>query len=241
MKGFKKALLCMVLVLSFAMVVPARTEAAESTEYEAQKKILEELVEALDYDATYSDYFTWLYEQNYDAVLQLQEYQTTNELAAFFFACTYFRGTLGDETYGYWIGDEGIQALQALEKGDAESFQSHMEKSLEYYNDTPGSGSTQSDAADPTVIGAGIYIVGEDIPAGKYDVAAINGSGGKVSFYSNYENYKNDGAKDSYYFLYAEDSRYYKQGDSTVASNVRLEEGNCIEVESGLELQFTMK
>lgn len=245
MKNVWKAFLIS-MCLAFCFPVVVKCEDGNSDKYKAQKDVLDGVIRLGGYDGSdmYSEYFAGLYAENFDSVYQMEEYQTTDELSVFLFACVYFREILEVDTYGYMIGSEGLRALEALSNGYTEKFMGHMDRSLEYYNTALAESNVQTESAsviEPTTLGAGIFIVGEDIPAGKYDITAINGSGGTICFYPNYDIYKNDGKSDGYYFLYAEDYKYYSKGDSTTASNILLSDGNCIDIESGLELQFTPK
>ena len=93
-------------------------------------------------------------------------------------------------------------------------------------------------------LGAGIYVVGEDIAEGKYDFVALNGSG-TLRTYKNYEQFHAEEYDyEMQYELAAEDSSAMSMfGDmyGTSASNVRLENGECFVISSGLELRVTSK
>ncbi len=96
-------------------------------------------------------------------------------------------------------------------------------------------------ATEPITLGTGTWIVGEDIPAGKYNIVCEDGYG-SVKLYNDYETRK---AKDYDYFeSYLLMSESYLEitrsqlGDDFASSlmgmytfevnNVRLEDGNCI-------------
>lgn len=100
---------------------------------------------------------------------------------------------------------------------------------------------SESDEENETIISVGVYLIGEDIEPGKYDLRAIKGTG-NVKLYNTYEEYSNDeigyDAFQDYDVLTAGASRGLLNEDvcTDVISNIRLEEGQCLIVESGLEL-----
>lgn len=102
---------------------------------------------------------------------------------------------------------------------------------------------TADQAGEAVTLGAGTYIVGEDIAEGKYDFTAISG-GGTVEVYSNYEDYESGGYPDDHYMMASENSAYMEAIPdlySSSLSNIRLSGGKCIVVDSGLEIQIVSK
>ena len=90
---------------------------------------------------------------------------------------------------------------------------------------------------EPFELSAGVYVVGEDINAGKYDIIAIQG-GSNVFIYSSYEEFYNDGyAKFGYILGIEQDYDMY----SEKASNIRLSNGEVLEIHSGLVVEMVEK
>lgn len=106
-------------------------------------------------------------------------------------------------------------------------------------------------AADALTLSAGTYIVGEDIPAGKYNLTCNSGSG-SVKIYDNYEtrrsgdyNYFEDYTICSQEYMDYIGSALGEDYLQTVASlytleakNVRLEAPNCVFID-GTNIIFT--
>lgn len=96
------------------------------------------------------------------------------------------------------------------------------------------------------ILNAGIYIIGEDLIAGKYDFTAIKGSG-SVKIYNSYEEYLDD--EHGFHALSDYDMKEENASVgmlnediySQTISNIRLEEGQCFVIEKGLEIEYTLK
>lgn len=227
-----------VAILCTALISLAQAEENDLSQLQGHREVFKRLIAYEEYNTEKdSSWFSGAYDLFYEDIYQMETYELTDEMWYFLYACTYLSEALDSDTYGYAIGTKALEALEALENGYVEVFRELMDTSHQYYEETPENNKMQEDI----IIETGIYIIGEDIPTGKYDIAAINGSGGSVYIYNNYDAYKSGNHPDSYYFLYAEDYKYYEQGDSSIANNIRLEEDECIKVDSGLELSFTAK
>lgn len=96
------------------------------------------------------------------------------------------------------------------------------------------------------VLNTGIYIIGEDLIAGKYDLTAIKGSG-SVKIYNSYDEYLEDE-----YGVYAFADYDMKEENASVGmlnedvysqtiSNIRLEDGQCLIIEKGLEIEYNIE
>lgn len=97
-------------------------------------------------------------------------------------------------------------------------------------------------SGESMILGTGTYIVGEDIPEGKYDFNMISG-GGSVYIYENFDEYNNGEIWDKYFHLGAEGTKYLEKfsGYSTSASNIRLTQGKCLVISSGMEIEVIPK
>lgn len=104
--------------------------------------------------------------------------------------------------------------------------------------------------SEPFVLDAGTWIVGEDLPEGKYNIKCIGGTG-TISFYDDYETKKEREYDYFEYYMMASDEYFQSLaalGQDMVnsmkalytqsANNIRLENGNCIYLDS-LSVQFT--
>lgn len=92
-------------------------------------------------------------------------------------------------------------------------------------------------------LGSGLYVIGEDIAEGKYDIITTNGAG-SIYIYDNFETYDNDDIWDNYFHLAAEGTEYIEEHSdmfSVSISNLRLTSGKCMVVDSGLEVQLISK
>lgn len=92
-------------------------------------------------------------------------------------------------------------------------------------------------------LGSGMYVVGEDIPDGKYDILTTSGAG-TIYVYKSFESYDNDEIWGKYFQVAAEGTRQiekYSDMYSVSISNLRLTSGKCMVIESGLEVQLTVK
>lgn len=103
---------------------------------------------------------------------------------------------------------------------------------------------TQSPPSD--VLNVGIYIVGDDIESGKYDFTAIRGSG-SIKIYNSYDEYLSD-----IYGFDAFADYDMKEKDASVGllnediysqsiNNIRLEDGQCLFIEKGLKIKYSIK
>lgn len=87
----------------------------------------------------------------------------------------------------------------------------------------------------------GVYIVGEDIPEGKYTFSITRGEG-SLLVYADYSTYKSgdrfdayeiyDVASQNYIDQYKDMMEAYAESLSTEVGNVRLENGECLNVDS---------
>lgn len=104
----------------------------------------------------------------------------------------------------------------------------------------------ESECMTDKIISVGIYIVGEDLEAGKYDFISVSGTG-SVKIYNSYDEFLED--------IYGINSfRNYDVKEKNASSgllnediyaesisNVRLVEGQCIVIEKGLKLEYEAK
>lgn len=87
----------------------------------------------------------------------------------------------------------------------------------------------------------GVYIVGEDIPEGKYTFSITRGEG-SLLVYADYSTYKSgdrfdayeiyDVASQNYIDQYKDMMEAYAESLSTEVGNVRLENGECLNVDA---------
>lgn len=103
-----------------------------------------------------------------------------------------------------------------------------------------------SEKQNVNILSVGIYIAGEDIDVGKYDFTAIGGSG-SVKIYNSYNEY----LEDKYGFDAFSDYDM-KESSASVGmlnedvytesiNNIRIDEGQCLIVEKGLKLEYSLK
>ncbi len=85
--------------------------------------------------------------------------------------------------------------------------------------------------AAPFTLGTGQYVVGEDIVAGKYNCKAMSGSGNFMG------EVKNLGFMGLNEILAAEDNEFYE--NRSTYSNLRLENGDVINIKGDLKVEFT--
>ena len=89
------------------------------------------------------------------------------------------------------------------------------------------------------VLGAGEYLVGVDIPMGKYLLTCTEGAG-SITIYKSYEDYKTDRSHDRLIFLATGynlekfPSRY-----SETYKNLSIDEGEYIIIDNGLDVRFS--
>lgn len=86
----------------------------------------------------------------------------------------------------------------------------------------------------PFTLAAGQYVVGEDIEAGKYDCRAVSGSG---SFMGTVESMGFMGLS----AVMAEEGNKYYEDDRSTYSNLRLADGDIINISGDLKLEFVKK
>ena len=114
-----------------------------------------------------------------------------------------------------------------------------------------GSAEQMQPATDEITLSSGTYIIGEDMPAGKYNLSCADGTS-EIKFYNDYQSRKSD--EYSYFENYNMASQAYIDyitdtlGEeyvqnlsalyATVVNNVRLEEPNCIYID-GSNVTFT--
>lgn len=104
--------------------------------------------------------------------------------------------------------------------------------------------SKKSEENNETIIlDSGIYVAGEDIDEGKYDLIAISGSG-LIYIYNSFDSYDSGESFDSYFRLCSRDSEKlekYSDMYSSSVSNLRLTKGKCLVIDSGLQLEMVAK
>lgn len=97
---------------------------------------------------------------------------------------------------------------------------------------------------DPFQLSAGTFIIGEDIPSGKYDFIANTGSS-QIYIYKSYDDFKDsEYSFTQTYNLGAEGSTGLESLPdlySKTASNVRLSDGECLVINSGLTIDVINK
>lgn len=105
-------------------------------------------------------------------------------------------------------------------------------------------------ASDGQSLSPGVYVVGEDIPSGKYSFSVISGVG-EMKLYNSYDEYRNDSGWDCFedYSLASQkyiDELNQETGEmmsalySSTAGNVKLEDGMCISIDS-VVLEYSVK
>lgn len=95
-------------------------------------------------------------------------------------------------------------------------------------------------ARDGIELETGTWIVGEDIPAGKYDMTCTSGAG-SVYFYNSYEEMKAEkySFTETYYMgseaqriRFKDSEEKYYSIFTRIVNNIRLEDGNCVNSEA---------
>mgnify|MGYP000044325303 FL=1 len=132
--------------------------------------------------------------------------------------------------WGTAIYEDRISDGQILKKGVLEDIQESSE-----------SDSKSSDSLDDVGrLNPGVYIIGEDIPAGKYTFSITDGAG-IISVYDSYDDYKNDDYEHSEEYHVA--SKKYKESlgsdlesinslYSSEIGNLPLENGMCVKIDT---------
>lgn len=130
--------------------------------------------------------------------------------------------------WGTAIYEDRISDGQILKKGVLEDIQESSE-----------SDSKSSDSFDEVgQLSPGVYIVGEDIAAGKYTLTVTDGAG-SIEVYNTYDDYKNSNY--NAVNMYAVASESYKKAvtDETIKSvysseigNLPLESGMCVKIDT---------
>lgn len=94
---------------------------------------------------------------------------------------------------------------------------------------------------DPFELSAGVYVVGEDIEEGKYDIIALEG-GANVFIYSSYDDFDKGGFPKSDYILgTGKIAEGFEFMYSEKVSNIRLKNGEVLEIYSGLVVEMVEK
>ena len=95
-------------------------------------------------------------------------------------------------------------------------------------------------AGEAIELETGTWIVGEDIPAGKYDMTCTSGAG-SVYFYNSYEEMKTEkySFTETYYMgseaqriRFKDSEEKYYSIFTRIVNNIRLEDGNCVNSEA---------
>lgn len=122
----------------------------------------------------------------------------------------------------------------AIEKDDIEATN---EKTRQTYEED-----TSREIQQPFELTSGTYVVGEDIKNGKYDIIAIEG-GSNVFVYETYDDYTSDNGypKQDYIMGTGEIREGYEFMYSEKISNIKLENGNVLDIHSGLTVQMVEK
>lgn len=103
--------------------------------------------------------------------------------------------------------------------------------------------SQYSEDAESIELSAGIYVASEDIPAGKYDISVLSGYG-SIKIWASLEDYDADKYRKEKYYVASEDSdamKNWPDSYSSSLSNIRLSDGFCLVVDSGLKLLLSPK
>ncbi len=122
---------------------------------------------------------------------------------------------------------------------------SENELALENTESTNGSKyeeQTNEILQEPFELSSGTYVVGEDIQQGKYDIIAIEG-GSNVFIYETYDDYSSDNGypKQEYIMGTGEIREGMEFMYSEKVSNVRLKNGNVLDIYSGITVQMIEK
>ena len=176
----------------------------------------------------------------YVRVLTKETWNNSDEFNKFLLAIGYFYTHYDTGTKGHEIGEQGFliaEALMAQGNVDIEEAVLHIEELLSKSENDLSLSITNSEEivehvdknsenTEPIQLITGMYVVGEDIPAGKYDIVGIEE--GSV--------YVNSPGK-SYGDIVSE---RIKPGE-TIYANVRLEDGCTVEVVLGGKIQLQLK
>lgn len=82
-------------------------------------------------------------------------------------------------------------------------------------------------------VGSGLFIVGKDIPSGKWSITAEEGGHVFLTVYKSFDETKNEGKGIfTYDWIYSPSHRSYDEGDTTEMT-VYLQDGYCVEITSG--------
>lgn len=108
---------------------------------------------------------------------------------------------------------------------------------------------TQAEIAstgETITLATGTWIVGEDLPAGTYDMICTSGAG-SVYFYNSYEDKENEKYSFTETYYMGSEAQRIRFGDSEeayygmftkIVNNIHLEDGNCIYTEAP-EIELT--
>ena len=82
-------------------------------------------------------------------------------------------------------------------------------------------------------VGSGLFIVGKDIPSGKWSITAEEGGHVFLTVYKSFDETRNEGKGIfTYDWIYSPSHRSYDEGDTTEMT-VYLQDGYCVEITSG--------
>lgn len=147
----KKAVTVIGICVSLLVASNASRVAAEDNEFKAQKDILTHTATALKEQSFDAGVCIKLFEDNYDDVSKMTEYETSDAMAGFFFASVYLSTCYDDGTYAHEIGQEAVVGLEELYKGYVNEFQSHIKTAYGYYDEIMNKDNEDDSQSDMTM------------------------------------------------------------------------------------------
>ncbi|MFR8171202.1 MAG: Ltp family lipoprotein [Marvinbryantia sp.] len=147
----KKAVTVIGICVSLLVASNASRVAAEDNEFKAQKDILTHTATALKEQSFDAGVCIKLFEDNYDDVSKMTEYETSDAMAGFFFASVYLSTCYDDGTYAHEIGQEAVVGLEELYKGYVNEFQSHIKTAYGYYDEIMNKDNENDSQSDMTM------------------------------------------------------------------------------------------
>lgn len=217
--GFVEASECMIdkNTKSLHLTVVISEDVSDDGVSTFASKVSSTLSEASQQDWYDYDYVTDnFYKGGYDGVVLTNVWNFKNDTLAY---------SIWDDSLSITRLSDGTKLKEAILK-DVESESSDSQK-----NDS---------LDDVGRLNSGVYVVGEDIPAGKYAFTITDGVG-IISVYDSYDDYKNDNYEHSEEYPVA--SKKYKESlDSDLESikslysseigNLPLENGMCVKIDT---------
>lgn len=148
-------------------------------------------------------------------------------------------------SFPVYAEDSGDSRIEALEQKVAE-LEQRIEALEKLFSNSEGSDNVISNSEK--ILNPGVYIAGEDIPAGKYSFHITDGAG-TIETYGSYDSYKSNNYVDCEYYEVA--SEAYKNNlssdleslrdlYSSDIGNIPLQDGMCLKI-SGVTVSYAVQ